>query len=142
MKVGIDSSVIVQWLVGEGLHHKRSKSTCESLLGSGAEFILTDHAILESFSVMSRSPAPIGVPPDAAERMLVKSFAWATVAPLRAGSAWDAIRLTLSRGFHGGRVYDAAIALATFEAGARLLLTWNVRHFHSVAPVGLEVREP
>ena len=74
--------------------------------------------------------------------MLYESFGKATIAPLRPGSGWDIIRFTLSHGFWGGRVYDTAIALATFEAGARLLLTWNVKHFHAVAPFGLEVREP
>ena len=61
---------------------------------------------------------------------------------LKLPDRWTAIRHTLSCGFWGGRIYDAAIALATFEAGARLLLTWNVKHFHAVAPFGLEVREP
>lgn len=58
------------------------------------------------------------------------------------GLAWDTIHHTLRRGFAGARVYDAVIALAAYEAGARLLLTWNVRHFISVALVGLEIRQP
>jgi predicted nucleic acid-binding protein len=142
LKVGLDSSVIIQLLAKRSSHHSRSMAACDSLVTSGAEFVLTDHALLESFSVLSRSPAPIGVAPMDAERILYEGFGKATIAPLRPGSAWDTIRSTLSHGFWGGRVYDAAIALATFEAGARLLLTWNVKHLHSVAPFGLEVREP
>jgi hypothetical protein len=49
---------------------------------------------------------------------------------------------TVDRGFAGARVFDVAIALAAYEAGARFLLTWNVRHFISIAPVGLEIRQP
>ncbi len=142
LKVGLDSSVIVQLLVKRGSHHVRSMASYHSLVEAGAEFMLTDHVLLESFSALSRSPASIGVPPAEAERMLHEGFGKATIAPLRAGAAWDIIRLTLSRGFWGGRVYDAAIALATYQAGARLFLTWNVKRFHSVAPAGLEVREP
>jgi hypothetical protein len=74
--------------------------------------------------------------------MLRAAFFSATIAPLRAAMPWDFIRLMLARGFAGGRVYDTAIALATYEAGARLLLTWNVKHFHSIAPTGLEICEP
>jgi predicted nucleic acid-binding protein len=142
LKVGIDSSVIVPLLNKGHSRHARAKAAYESLLGGGAEFLLTDHAILESFSVLSRAPEPIGIPRGEVEQALFESFGSAAIAPIRAGIAWDVIRLTLSRGFRGGRVYDAAIALATYEAGARLLITWNVKHFHSIAPVGLEVREP
>ena len=61
---------------------------------------------------------------------------------MRPGLPWETIRHTLDRGCSGGRVYDAVIALATYEAGARLRQTWNVRHFLTVAPVGLEIRQP
>jgi hypothetical protein len=93
-------------------------------------------------SMLSRAPEPVGVPPTEAEQSLGEIFGSATVALLRSGAAWDTIRLTLSRGYWGGRVYDTPIALATFETGARLLLTWNVTDFISAAAAGLEVREP
>lgn len=142
MKVGIDSSVIVPLLALRSGNHQRARAAYDSLLQQGAEFVVTDHALLESFSVLSRSPRPYGATPLEAEDLLRRNFASTLIAPMRPGMVWDLIHLTLSRGFWGGRVYDAAIAMATFEAGARLLLTSNVKDFHSVAPVGLEVREP
>jgi predicted nucleic acid-binding protein len=42
----------------------------------------------------------------------------------------------------GGILYDAVIAHAAFNAGAGVLLTWNVRDFIRIAPVGLEVMTP
>ena len=41
----------------------------------------------------------------------------------------------------GGRVYDAVIAFCVAEAGANVLLSWNVKHFAPIAPDTLEVRE-
>jgi hypothetical protein len=109
---------------------------------AGAEFVIADHALLEAFSVLTRTPPLYRLSPETAERILKLNFEGATIAPLRAGSALEIIRHTVGRGFGGGRVYDAAIALAIYEAGARLLLTWNVRHFLSIAPPGLEIRQP
>ena len=54
----------------------------------------------------------------------------------------QALRDLAGRGLGGGRIYDAIIALSSFQAGATILLTWNLKHFLSVAPVGLAVQEP
>jgi len=142
LRAGLDSSVLVDMLYVLGERHVRSRDAYNELIDSGAEIVLTDHAILEAFSVLTRSPLPMRMAPELAEHHLLDVFSSAIIAPFRPGLAWATIRHTISRGFHGGRVYDAAIALATFEAGARLLLTWNLKHFHTVAPPDLEVREP
>jgi predicted nucleic acid-binding protein len=142
LRVGLDSNVLIELVSKAVRRRERTVQTFNSMAADGAEFVITDHALLEAFSVLSRSPVPIGVQPELAERLLKESFGTMLIAPLRPGLAWDTIRHTLAHGFWGGRVYDAAIALATFEAGARVLLTWNTRHFLSIAPAGLEVREP
>ena len=142
MKVGLDTNILVELLTRNSVRHVSTRACYERHRKAGVEFVVTGHALLEAFSVLSRSPKPVGVPPLEAERLLREGFGNATIAPFGSGLAWDAIRHTLSQGYWGGRVYDAAIALSTYEAGARLLLTWNVRDLHAVAPVGLEVRQP
>src|ERR1017187_3021578 len=109
---------------------------------AGAQFIVAEHALLESFSVLTRSPEPVRTLPGVAERLLHENFDGCIVGSRDPGAAWTAIRHTISRGHYGGRLFDFLIALASYEAGARLLLTWNVKHFQSIAPAGLEVREP
>jgi hypothetical protein len=141
MKIGLDSSFIIDLLARDAPRHAATLASFKQLR-DGAEFVLCDHAILESFAVLSRSPKPIGMPAGQAERLLLDNFPKVAIAPLRPGMGWEAIRHTLAHGHWGGRVYDTTIALATYEAGARLLLTWNAKHFHTIAPVGLEVREP
>jgi len=39
-------------------------------------------------------------------------------------------------------LYDAIIAQCCLDAGAELLITWNVRYFLRVAPPALQIREP
>ncbi len=142
MRVALDSSVLVELISTGSDRHLRTEASYEEFRRIGAEFVLPDHVLLEAFSVLSRSPRPVGIPPRDAERLLRDHFSDAIIAPLRPGLAWDTIGQTLSRGCWGGRVYDTLIAMVAFEAGAQVLLTWNTRHFRSVAPAGLEVREP
>jgi predicted nucleic acid-binding protein len=142
LKVALDTNILVELLsIGSG-RHARTRFAYEELRRGGAEFVIADHVLLEAFAVLSRSPRPVGIPPRQAEQLLRDHFGDAIIAPIRPGLAWDAIGQTLARGFWGGRVYDTLIALATFAAGAEVLLTWNTRHFYGIAPVGLEIREP
>lgn len=143
MKVGIDADVVVHLIARVSPERHETTRVCyQEHRRAGDEFIIPENVLLEAFSVLSRSPKPVGASPSDALRLLELNFGDAITVPIRSGLAWDALHHTLGRGFAGSRVFDAAIALAAYEAGARLLLTWNVRHFVSIAPVGLEVREP
>lgn len=142
MKIALDADLVVHLIATDSPRNAATVSCYEGHRKGGDEFVLAENALLEAFSVLTRAPKPFATPGREAERILRAHFGTSVTAPIRPGLALEAIRHTLDRGFAGGRVYDAAIALATYEAGARLLLTWNVRHFISVAPVGLEVRHP
>jgi predicted nucleic acid-binding protein len=101
------------------------------------------HALLEAFSVLTRLPGRHRLNPDDTLRLLRANFPdLAEVVGLSPEHAWSSIQRLAAHALGGGRVYDAAIATAAWQAGARLLLTWNTRDFLAVAPPGLEVREP
>ena len=142
LKIGLDASCIVPILCDASPFHERSFECYQKLRHDGVEIVIAGHALLESFSVMTRAPDPFKTPPREAHQLLHDTFGGATIAELGTEGAWGAIEHTIARGHSGGRVYDTVIAQATFAAGARVLLTWNLRHFHSIAPAGLEVREP
>jgi predicted nucleic acid-binding protein len=142
MKVALDTSVIV-----ELLSHDTSRQEITSLCykrhrAAQDEFVVADRALIEAFSVLSRMPKRVGLPAAEAERLLIEHFGVSAISSLPQGFCWGVIRHTLERGYWGGRVHDAEIAMASYEAGARLLLTWNLRDFLTVAPVGLEIRTP
>ena len=142
MKVALDTSVIVELLAKSADRRETTAACYKRHLALQDEIVVADHALLEAFSVLSRAPAPIGIPPWQAERVLLEHFGHSSIASLQPNYAWDVIRHTLDRGHWGGRVHDAEIAMASYAAGARLLLTWNLRDFLTVAPVGLEIRTP
>jgi len=142
VKIGVDADVVVHLIATPSERHAVTMASFQEYCRAGAEIVLAENVLLEAFSVLSRSPKPIGIRAEDAARALRESFGATTIAPIRSGLALRAIAQVVDRGFAGGRVYDAAIAIATYEAGARLLLTWNVKNFLTVAPVGLEIRQP
>ena len=101
MKVALDTNVLVQLLSVGSERHAQTQSSYYEHRKNGAEFVLAENVLLEAFSVLSRAPKPIGIPPMEAERLLTGHFRDAIIAPLRPGFAWEAMRHTLSRGFWG-----------------------------------------
>lgn len=53
-----------------------------------------------------------------------------------------ALDTTSARRLGGGLIYDAITAHRCAQAGAFILLTWNVQDFVGVAPANLNVRNP
>ena len=105
--------------------------------------MISVQALLECFSVLTRLPAPLRLSPSVAQGLIAGTWSKnALIAEFGSAIAWTTLALASRQGFGGGRVYDAAIAIATQDAGADLLLTWNIRHFRPLDMPGLEVREP
>jgi predicted nucleic acid-binding protein len=140
MKIGLDADFMVDLIAENSPRHPATLACYEKHRDAGDEFILAENALMEAFAVLSG--APFGIAPREAVRLLEHDFGDTITVPIRRGLAWDTIHHVIARGFAGRRIYDAAIALAAFEAGATVFLTWNVRHFITVAPAGLEIRQP
>lgn len=109
----------------------------------GEQPVIPVHALLEAYSVLTRSPAPLFVPPEQARQLLVENFFdQAEIPGVSANLAWAEVGELASRLLGGGLLYDAVIARCCLDAGAELLITWNVRDFLRVAPPALQIREP
>jgi predicted nucleic acid-binding protein len=88
-------------------------------------------------------PPPYRLPPDIARQTIEENFArGALVVGVKAGGVWEKIGNLARLGIAGGQVYDALIAWCAVDAGATVLLTWNVKHFTAIAPPDLKVQEP
>jgi len=110
-------------------------------LAGRERLIIPAHAMLESFAVLTRMPVRLS--PEDARRLLQESFfESAKVASLAGDAAWDTIQELSLRDMGGGIIYDAVIARTAFDAGASVLLTWNIKDFLRVAPPGLAIRQP
>ena len=124
VKFGLDTSCLIALLFNWHQSHSPTLAEYETRRRRKEVPVIPAHALLESFSVMTRLPAGKGLYPGDARNLLAGNF-----------------ELTLRR-IAGGIVYDAVIARSAHQAGARVLLTWNVRDMLRVAPLGLAVRQP
>ncbi len=143
VRIALDSSYLIPLLSDWHQHHLKTLRSYQHWLDRDAQVILPVHAILECYSVLTRVPAPYRLPPDLARQTIQENFArTALVVGAKAGGVWDRIENLSRRGFGGGQVYDALIAWCAADAGATILLTWNLKHFTAIAPPDIEVREP
>lgn len=85
-----------------------------------AGVLLPAHAALETFSVLTRLPAPHRASPSSVLEFLEKSFEgdWLT---LSGPSVRRGVAELAGRGIHGGSTYDGFIGLTARSAGATLM---------------------
>jgi len=55
---------------------------------------------------------------------------------------WSLLRSAPSKSVYGGRIYDGVIAACARKAGARELLTLNLKHFDSFGDESLLISSP
>ncbi|MBW2277175.1 MAG: PIN domain-containing protein [Deltaproteobacteria bacterium] len=137
----IDSSVIVAAVLTWHEHHERAHKALEQALQTN-NAALPVHSLVESYSVMTRLPAPHRLSPQDALAVLEGTFRDnVKLARLRTRSVWKWLSVTVERGIAGGRTYDALILESARSAGATHLLTLNPRDFRDLDPA-LEIVEP
>jgi len=143
MKVGVDSSCLVPLMSSWHPHHEATAHTLEELIRQKAILITPSQAVVECFSVLTRLPAQIRIPPrEAYERLQENLTGNFQIVGLDPNACWLALDTISGRGLGGGLIYDAIIAHSCAQAGASILLTWNVQDFVRVAPASLNVRNP
>lgn len=109
----VDTSAAVALVVADHEHHE---ATSQALVGR--RLGLAGHAAFETYSVLTRLPAPARRPPDVVARILGQGFpATRHLSPRRARALLDELGEV---GIAGGRVYDALVAAAAAEHGLPL----------------------
>jgi predicted nucleic acid-binding protein len=143
MKVGVDTSCLVPLMSSWHPHHEATVQTLEELKQRRVLLITPAQAVVECFSVLTRLPAQIRIPPrEAYEHMRENLTGNFQIVGLDPNTCWLALDTISGRSLGGGLIYDALIAHSCAQAGASILLTWNVQDFARVAPAGLTVRNP
>jgi predicted nucleic acid-binding protein len=140
---GLDTSFMVALLCDWHEYHNPALAAWQDLRGRRVRVIVPVHSLLETYSVLTRLPAQFRLSPKDARHLLEANFTEGSeVSGLTPEAAWSSIRRLADRDLGGGRIYDAVIAAAAFQAGAQVMLTWNSGDFFAVAPPGIAVREP
>lgn len=141
LRVAIDTSVLVADVLAWHDKHEGSHQELERLRASGTTLVLPSHALIESYSVLTRLPAPKRLAPGSAIRMLQESFGTWTLAG-STEDTWNFLRNASESPIAGGTIHDALIIESALAAGADELVTWNIKHFERVAGNRLSIRAP
>jgi predicted nucleic acid-binding protein len=109
-----DTSVAVAMVVEDHEHH------ASTLRAVGSRRVgLAGHAVFETFSVLTRLPAPARRSPDAVIRLMRSNFPENMY--LAASAAEALLPRLASLGIAGGSVYDALVGAAAAESSLTLL---------------------
>ena len=110
----VDTSVAVAVTVADHEHHEE---TIERL--RGRRLGLAGHAAFETFSVLTRLPAPARRTPAAVARILAQNFPHTRF--LSAEASRTLLEQLDSLGIAGGKVYDALVGATAAEHGLTLV---------------------
>ncbi|HEY3351148.1 MAG TPA: PIN domain-containing protein [Thermoanaerobaculia bacterium] len=136
-----DTSCIVAALVDWHECHEAAVREVSARLDAGERFIVAAPALVESYAVLTRLPAPHRLSPGDALALLEANLFGHSLVALEAVSYRALISEAPARSIAGGRTYDAVIARCAVRAGAEVILTFNERHFRGLAP-GIEIVTP
>lgn len=103
---------------------------------TGKTLGLAGHAMVETYSVLTRLPGAQRVGADQALALIRHNFPASHT--LRDPAGLDALKSLNEAGISGGSVYDGLVALAAREAGVRLL-TCDRRALTTYARLGVQV---
>ncbi|MBI4699934.1 MAG: PIN domain-containing protein [Deltaproteobacteria bacterium] len=141
--VALDTSCVVALVCAWHPDHAATLAPIERRLDAGATLVLPGPALVESYAVLTRLPAPHRLAPADAWRVLEASLRRpARLVSLSAAEHWELLALLAAAGIAGGATYDGLIATAARKAGAGVLVTWNLRHFARWADKDLAVVTP
>lgn len=127
----VDTSAAVALLVADHEHHESTfRVLVDRLLG------LSGHAAFETFSVLTRLPAPARRSPEVVTRLLATNFPENRY--LSAGGAAALLSRMAGENLAGGAVYDALVGAAAAEHGL-VLVTRDRRAVDTYRALGVEV---
>ena len=138
----VDTSVVIAALVSWHESHNAARASLEQAMEGTPGVIVPVDVLVETYSVLTRLPAPHRLSPADAFRLLRENFHGSKTAALLGKDTWNLLESLAATDVAGGSVYDARIVAAARKAGANRILTMNVRHFERLVPDGFEVMVP
>ena len=122
--------------------HVAAVAGIERRFDRGERLAVAAHALVETYAVLTRLPAPHRLAPADAWALVKANFVESASVVSLNGQAHIALLGRLAKtGIGGGRSYDALIAACAGQAKVDTLLTFNPRHFDP-SPQGVAVLEP
>jgi predicted nucleic acid-binding protein len=136
-----DTSCIIAALVDWHEHHAAAAREISSRLEAGERLIVAAPALIETYAVLTRLPAPHRLSPGDALGLLEANLFGHSLVALDADSYRALVSNAPGQSIAGGRTYDAVIARCAVRAGAEAILTFTERHFRGLVE-GIEIVTP
>lgn len=142
-RFALDTSCLVALVCAWHEHHAPTLAAVEQRLDAGKSLALAAPALVETYAVLTRLPAPHRLSPADALVLLAENFErrWQAVA-LSADEVWALLHAAPASKLYGGRTYDAVIAACARKANAHELLTLNLKHFETLGDSSLLIASP
>lgn len=138
----LDTSCMVAAVCTWHERHLAAVAEIERRLERGGRLAVAAHALVETYAVLTRLPAPHRLAPADAWALVKANFVEsASVITLSGQAHVTLLRGLATQGIGGGRSYDAVIAACARHGRVDVLLTFNRRHFDP-PPDGVSVIEP
>lgn len=138
----LDTSCMVAAVCTWHEHHAAALAAIELRLDRGEHLAVAAHALVETYAVLTRLPAPHRLAPDDAWRLVKANFVeTASVVALSGPTHITLLSRLAKNGISGGRSYDAVIAMCASQGKVNTLLTFHPRHFDP-PPEGVAVITP
>lgn len=143
MKVLFDTSVLIAALLVNHPNHAVSFPMLEMAQCQDIKGYISTHSLAELYSVMTRLPQPLRIPPDRAQIMIADLMGYLEAVPLLAEDYQQAIAQMVALKLIGGSVFDRLIAQAALKAEVDCILTLNSKDFLRFGePISLLVEVP
>jgi predicted nucleic acid-binding protein len=115
VKTAADTSVLVASFASWHEHHDLAFTALDRV-----DAVIA-HCLLETYSVLTRLPAPHRMTPDVVTAYLTQSFGRLMVFALPAAEQRRLIGTCSAEGLAGGAIYDALIAATCVHSGLKLI---------------------
>jgi predicted nucleic acid-binding protein len=101
------------------------------------------HSLAEVYAVMTSLPVTPLLPPEQVMLFVNEVRSRLTPISLDEKEYLQTVQNCVDRGMTNGRVYDALLLGCAAKCSAQSILTWNLKHFQSIAPaLASRIRTP
>jgi predicted nucleic acid-binding protein len=132
VKAFFDTSVLVASFVGDHVHHQASLRAFAAATPQDCACSL--HSLAEVFAVLSSLPVKPPIAPEQAALFVDEMRQRLTAVALNANEYHETVKAASERGIAGGRIYDALLLQCAEKSQAKVIYTWNLKHFQAIAP--------
>lgn len=134
----VDTSCLVAAFCQWHTQHTVTLAEFSRRMDGGSTLVIAAHSLLETYSVLTRLPAPRRLQPAQAYQVIQANLSQQRALTLADKEYWKLVHTCSERGWCGGMVYDALLVALAQAYQIPEILTYNERDFSRL--VGVETR--